>query len=61
MKKIANQLEFEKGDQVKQKIDSIFHGIIFAEEAVNDKKLGLYYLIPRKKETHMEDTGKTLD
>ena len=43
--KIANQLKFEEGEQSKQKVDSIIDSMVFAEEAINNKLLGLYYLI----------------
>ena len=54
--KIANQLKFEKRKQPEQEVDSIVNRMIFAEEAVDGRPPGLYYLIHWKRKTHAEDT-----
>lgn len=54
--KIANQLEFEKKEQLKQAVVSIMDGIVFAKEIVDDRLPELYYLIHWKRETHVKDT-----
>ena len=43
--KIANQLKFEEGEQPEQEVDLILDSMVFAEETVDGKLLGLYYLI----------------
>lgn len=43
--KIADQLEFEEGEQPEQEIDSIMDSMVFAEEAIDSRLPGLYYLI----------------
>ena len=43
--KIANTLEFEEGEQPEQEADSIMDSMVFAEEAVDSRPPGLYYLI----------------
>ena len=54
--KIANQLKFEKGEQLEWEVNSIIDSMILAEEAIDDRPLGLYYLIFWKDETHAKDT-----
>ena len=43
--KIDDQLEFEKSKQPEQRVDSIMNSIVFAEEAIDGRPNGLYYLI----------------
>ena len=58
--KIANQLKFEEGEQPEQEVDSILDSMVFAEEAVDGRPPGLYYLIHWKGETHAEDTWEPI-
>ena len=60
VQKIADQLEFEEGEQPEQEIDSIIDSLIFAKEAIDSKPPGLYYLIHWKRETHAEDTWESV-
>ena len=59
--KIANQLELEEGEQPEQEVDSIIDSMVFAEEAIDGRPPGLYYLIHWKRETHAEDTWKPVE
>lgn len=54
--KIADQLEFEEGEQLEQEVDSIMDSMVFAEKAVDCRPPGLFYLIHWKGGTHAEDT-----
>ncbi len=54
--KIADQLEFEEGEQPEQEVDSIIDSMVFVEEAIDGRPLGLYYLIHWKGVMHAEDT-----
>lgn len=59
--KITNQLKFEEGEQLEQEIDSILDSMVFAKEAVNGRPPRLYYLIYRKKKTHIENTWEPVE
>ena len=59
--KIADQLEFEEGKQPEQDVDSIMDSIVFAEETIDSRPPGLYYLIHWKGETHAEDTWELVE
>lgn len=59
--KIADQLEFEEGEQPEQEVDSIMDSMVFAEEAIDGRPPGLYYLIHWKGETHVEDTWEPVE
>ena len=59
--KIANQLEFKEGKQLEQEVDSIIDSMVFAEEAIDNRPPGLYYLIYWKSETHVEDTWEPVE
>ncbi len=43
--KIADQLEFEEREQPEQEVDSIMDSMVFAEEAIDGRPCGPYYLI----------------
>lgn len=59
--KIADQLEFEEGERPEQEVDSIIDSMDFAEEAIDGRPPGLYYLIHWKGETHAEDTWEPVE
>ena len=59
--KIADQLEFEEGEQPEQEEDSIMDIMVFAEEAVDGRPPGLYYLIHWKGERHAEYTWEPVE
>ena len=58
--KIADQLKFEEEEQREQEVDSIMESMVFVEEAIDGRPLGLYYLIHWKRETHAEDTWEPI-
>ena len=43
--KIANQFEFEEGEQPEQEVDSIIDSMVFAKKAIDSRLPELYYLI----------------
>ena len=59
--KIANQLEFEEGEQPEQKVDFIMDSMVFGEVVVDSLSPGLYYPIYTKGETHTEDTCELIE
>ena len=59
--KIADQLQFEEGEQPEQGVDSIIDSMVFAEEAIDGRPPRLYYLIHWKRETHREDTWEPME
>ncbi len=56
--KIADQVKFEEGKQLEQKVDSVIDSMVFVEEAIDSRPPGLYYIIYWKKTTHVEDIWK---
>ena len=59
--KIADQLEFEKRKQPEQEVNAIIDSMVFAEEAIDGRLPGLYYLFHWKRETDSENTWEPLE
>ncbi len=59
--KIVDQLEFAEGEKPDQKVDLIMDSMVLAEEVIDGRSPGLYYLIHSKGKTYAEDTWKPVE